>query len=80
MPRHFEVNRAIGKRIFERRLQVGVDVEAMCKCLGVTQMEYLSWERGDVRIPPVALSEIGSLLSVPIVSFARDLLDESEQN
>lgn len=49
------VNAAIGARVRERRLQLGQSRTPLAEALGVSQVQLLKYETGQVRIAALAL-------------------------
>lgn len=62
----------IGKKLKERRKQLGLPQHHVAKALGVTSQQIHKYENGLDRIPASRLLGLGQCLSVPITFFMMD--------
>lgn len=73
------LERAIGKRLKERRQQLGLSRQYVANLLGITGQQIHKYESGIDRIPASRLFELGRFLSVP-VAFFYDELEKCEES
>ncbi|WP_052046211.1 helix-turn-helix domain-containing protein [Candidatus Paracaedibacter symbiosus] len=69
----------IGKKLKERRKQLGLPQHHVAKALGVTSQQIHKYENGLDRIPASRLLDLGQCLSVPI-TFFYDGLEKYEES
>ena len=80
-----EVDLAIGKRIQQRRKEMGFTAENLAEQIGVSQQQFSRYERGATKINVSHLVNIAVILDTPISWFfadsrAENLTFSSEQN
>lgn len=59
----------IGKRLRLRRIQLGLDEDAVARKLGIARATYDEFEAGVAKTPPILLSDLSRLFAVPVVWF-----------
>lgn len=62
-------DKELGRRIRERRLEIGVSQEALADALGVTFQQVQKYERGVNRVAASRLADIAFALDVPVERF-----------
>ena len=67
-----DVDLAIGKRIVQRRREVGISGEALAEQIGVSQQQFSRYERGATKINVAHLVNIAVILNTPISWFFAD--------
>lgn len=67
-----EVDLAIGKRILQRRKEVGITAEKLAEQIGVSQQQFSRYERGATKINVAHLVNIAVILNTPISWFFAD--------
>lgn len=67
-----EIDIAIGKRIQQRRKEVGLTAENLAEQIGVSQQQFSRYERGVTKINVAHLASIAVLLNTPISWFFID--------
>ncbi len=68
----------VGKRIRMRRLFLGMNQESLANALGLTFQQVQKYEGGANRVSASRLSEMATILGVPISFFYGDLqLDDN---
>ncbi|QIW15900.1 transcriptional regulator [Pasteurellaceae bacterium RH1A] len=67
-----EVDLAIGKRIQQRRKEVGLSAENLAEQIGVSQQQFSRYERGATKINVAHLVNIAVILDTPISWFFAD--------
>ncbi len=67
-----EVDLAIGKRIQQRRKEVGFTAENLAEQIGVSQQQFSRYERGATKINVAHLVNIAVILDMPISWFFVD--------
>lgn len=67
-----EVDLAIGKRIQQRRKEVGLTAENLAEQIGVSQQQFSRYERGATKINVSHLVNIAVILDTPISWFFAD--------
>lgn len=67
-----EVDSAIGKRIVQRRREVGLSGELLAEQIGVSQQQFSRYERGATKINVSHLVNIAVILNTPISWFFAD--------
>mgnify|MGYP003598834404 FL=1 len=67
-----EVDLAIGKRIQQRRKEVGFTAENLAEQIGVSQQQFSRYERGATKINVAHLVNIAVILDTPISWFFVD--------
>ncbi|MGX2975578.1 helix-turn-helix domain-containing protein [Ursidibacter arcticus] len=67
-----EVDLAIGKRIQQRRKEVGLTAENLAEQIGVSQQQFSRYERGATKINVAHLVNIAVILDTPISWFFAD--------
>ena len=67
-----EVDLAIGKRIQQRRKEVGLTAENLAEQIGVSQQQFSRYERGATKINVSHLVNIAVILDTPISWFFTD--------
>ena len=70
-------DRHVGNRIRERRIMLGLSQQQLANLIGVTYQQAHKYERGINRISAGRLSEIASVLSVPVSWFFEGLAGET---
>jgi transcriptional regulator with XRE-family HTH domain len=63
------IDRLVGSRVRQRRMQLGLSQEQLAGQLGITVPQVHKYEMGLNRISPSRLYKITSLLEVPIWFF-----------
>jgi transcriptional regulator with XRE-family HTH domain len=64
-----EIDRLVGSRVRQRRMQLGVSQEQLAEQLGLTVPQVQKYEKGVNRIGASRLHKIAGLLGVPIGAF-----------
>ena len=64
-----EIDRLVGSRVRQRRMQLGVSQEQLAEHLGLTVPQVQKYEKGVNRIGASRLHKIAGLLGVPIGTF-----------
>lgn len=64
-----EVDRYIGNRVRNRRLQLGLSQQKLADALGLTFPQVQKYENGTNRISVSRLQQIAGVLSMDVVSF-----------
>jgi transcriptional regulator with XRE-family HTH domain len=64
----------VGRQIRRRRLELGLSQTALGRVLGVSFQQVQKYERGDNRVAPRRLLELGKLLNVPVTYFLEGAL------
>ena len=64
-----EIDRLVGSRVRQRRMQLGMSQEQLAEQLGVTVPQVQKYEKGVNRIGASRLHKIAGLLGVPIGAF-----------
>ncbi|MFZ7161826.1 helix-turn-helix domain-containing protein [Avibacterium avium] len=72
-----EVDAAIGKKIQQRRKEVGLTAENLAEQIGVSQQQFLRYERGVTKINVSHLVNIAVILNTPISWFFADVKSEN---
>lgn len=67
------IDRHIGKRLRERRLEIGMSQERLAELLGVTFQQVQKYEKGVNRIAASRLFDISRALDVEIAYFFSEL-------
>ncbi|MGX2948967.1 helix-turn-helix domain-containing protein [Frederiksenia canicola] len=67
-----DVDMAIGKRIVQRRREVGMSGELLAEQIGVSQQQFSRYERGVTKINVSHLVNIAVILNTPISWFFAD--------
>lgn len=67
-----EVDLAIGKRIQQRRKEMGLTAENLAEQIGVSQQQFSRYERGATKINVSHLVNIAVILETPISWFFAD--------
>ncbi|WP_386688687.1 helix-turn-helix domain-containing protein [Lonepinella sp. MS14437] len=67
-----EVDLAIGKRIQQRRKEVGWTAEKLAEQIGVSQQQFSRYERGATKMNVSHLVNIAVILDTPISWFFAD--------
>lgn len=67
-----QVDLAIGKRIQQRRKEVGLTAEDLAEQIGVSQQQFSRYERGKTKINVAHLVNIAVILDTPISWFFAD--------
>lgn len=67
-----EIDVAIGKRIQQRRKEVGLSAEVLAEQIGVSQQQFSRYERGATKINIGHLVNIAVILDTPIGWFFAD--------
>lgn len=67
-----EVDLAVGKRIVQRRKEVGITAESLAEQIGVSQQQFSRYERGATKIHLAHLVNIAVILDTPISWFFAD--------
>src|SRR4051794_23918414 len=61
-----EIDRLVGSRVRQRRIQLGMSQEQLAAALGITVVQVQKYEKGVNRIGASRLHKIAGLLGVPI--------------
>src|SRR3954447_25763655 len=64
-----EIDRLVGSRVRQRRMQRGMSQEQLAAALGITVPQLQKYEKGVNRIGASRLHKIAGLLGVPIGAF-----------
>ena len=64
-----EIDRLLGSRVRQRRMQLGMSQELLAEQLGLTVVQVQKYEKGVNRIGASRLHKIAGLLGVPIGTF-----------
>ena len=64
-----EIDRLVGSRVRQRRMQLGLSQEELAAALGITVPQVQKYEKGINRIGASRLHKIAGLLGVPISTF-----------
>ena len=64
-----EIDRLVGSRVRQRRMQLGMSQEHLAEQLGLTVPQVQKYEKGVNRIGASRLHKIAGLLGVPIGAF-----------
>jgi transcriptional regulator with XRE-family HTH domain len=64
-----EIDRLVGSRVRQRRMQLGMSQEQLAEQLGLTVPQVQKYEKGVNRIGASRLHKIAGLLGVPIGAF-----------
>ncbi|WP_373768217.1 helix-turn-helix domain-containing protein [Glaesserella sp.] len=67
-----DVDLAIGKRIVQRRKEVGLSAEVLAEQIGVSQQQFSRYERGATKMNVSHLVNIAVILDTPISWFFAD--------
>lgn len=67
-----EVDIAIGRKIQQRRKEVGLTAEVLAEQIGVSQQQFSRYERGATKINVAHLVNIAVILNTPISWFFAD--------
>lgn len=70
------IDKAIGLRVRQRRLSIGMSQERLAELLGVTFQQVQKYEKGVNRIAASRLLDIARSLEMPIVQFYEGLDDQ----
>ncbi len=70
------VDRHLGEKLRERRLEVGMTQETLADLLGITFQQIQKYEKGINRISASRLFEMTRILSVSVTYFFEDLTDK----
>lgn len=73
-----EIDRFIGKRIQQRRKELGITASALSERIGIAQQQLSRYERGDNKINVSHLVEIAVALDTAIGWFFIDCLSEEK--
>lgn len=71
-----EVDRLIGKRIQQRRKELGLTASILSEQIGIAQQQLSRYERGDNKINVSHLVEIAAALDTEIGWFFLDCLSD----
>src|SRR5689334_21484919 len=63
------IDRLVGSRVPQRRMQLGMSQEQLGEALGITVPQVQKYEKGVNRIGASRLHKIAGLLGVPISAF-----------
>lgn len=72
-----EIDAAIGRRIQQRRREVGLSAEELAEKIGVSQQQFSRYERGATKINIAHLVDIAVILDTPISWFFADSMAEN---
>src|SRR3954452_10079748 len=64
-----EIDRLVGSRVRQRRMQLGMSQEGLAEQLGLTVPQLQKYEKGVNRIGASPLHKIAGLLGAPIGAF-----------
>lgn len=67
-----EVDSAIGRKIQQRRKELGLTAEVLAEQIGVSQQQFSRYERGATKINVAHLVNIAVILNTPISWFFAD--------
>lgn len=67
-----DVDLAVGKRITQRRKEVGLTAEKLAEQIGISQQQFSRYERGATKINLTHLVNIAVILDTPISWFFAD--------
>ena len=70
----------VGKKIFTRRIELGLSMEKLASSVGLTFQQVQKYERGMNRVSASRLFDFSKVLGVPINYFFSDLDNMTEQN
>lgn len=73
-----EIDKFIGKRIQQRRKELGITASALSEQIGIAQQQLSRYERGDNKINVSHLVEIAVALDTAIGWFFIDCLSEKK--
>jgi transcriptional regulator with XRE-family HTH domain len=70
----------IGRRLRQRRTQLGVSVDAVAKQLDVSPQVYEQYESGHLQTPALLLNDVAQFFRLPVTWFFLDMaLDDSAE-
>lgn len=69
-----EVDRLVGKKIQQKRKELGYTAEKLSELLGISQQQLSRYERGQNKINVAHLVNIATFLHTPIGWFFSDLV------
>lgn len=69
-----EIDKLIGKRIQQRRKELGYSAEKLSECMNLSQQQLSRYERGVSKINVAHLTEIAVFLKTPISWFFQDCM------
>ncbi|MBF0752278.1 MULTISPECIES: helix-turn-helix domain-containing protein [unclassified Pasteurella] len=75
-----ETDRLIGKRIQQKRKEVGLSAAELSEQIGIAQQQLSRYERGENKINVSHLVEIATTLNTPIGWFFIDCLSDQIEN
>jgi len=64
-----EIDRLVGSRLRQRRMQIGLSQDALAEMLGITVPQVQKYEKGINRIGASRLHKLAGILGVPIGYF-----------
>lgn len=62
----------VGRRLRQRRLQLGMSQDDVAIALGISRIQLLKYEMGDNRVSSGRLYELARVLAVPVTWFYED--------
>lgn len=76
--RHERIERLVGRRIRERRVQLGLTQQQLATMIGVTYQQTHKYERGVNRVSAARLHDLAGALGVEVSFFFAGLELEQE--
>lgn len=73
-----EVDKLIGKRVQEKRKELGYSAEKLAEYIGLSQQQLSRYERGASKINVAHLIDIAIFLKTPISWFFQDCMPEDD--
>jgi transcriptional regulator with XRE-family HTH domain len=67
---------AVGRRVRQRRVLLGMSQEKLAEALGLTFQQVQKYENGANRVSASRLLDISRILSVPVSFFFEDIADQ----
>lgn len=71
-----EVDKLIGKRVQEKRKELGYSAEKLAEYIGLSQQQLSRYERGASKINVAHLIDIAIFLKTPISWFFQDCIQK----
>ena len=71
-----DVDRAIGRRVRERRVMLGLTLQQLAEPLGIAYQQLAKYERGANRVPAGRLHQIAQALGTDVGQFFEGLEPE----
>ena len=73
--RRNQLDMHIGRRVYERRTELGIEQVILAKALSVSAQDLDECETGRSRIPATLLFQVCEVLGVPVTYFFEGLTD-----